>query len=179
MSGAVLTPTWVILTPDGCDLSGHFSCSGTWRQLTQTGLIEIYFAAAVGLYVQDQVFISDKARHIPAGWNFIIGAFTTISCQPTMAGIPLITVLLQSLQPQTPRKPLFIWVSDIKDAYRKLSGRGLFLVKTEKFPLFNWQRGGTVLHLHTKNNSYYFKERVYSKILTFYVTNIEENKIHV
>lgn len=137
---------------------------GSWRK---TGLIEIYFAAAVGLYVQDQVFISDKARHIPAGWNFIIGAFTTISCQPTMAGIPLITKLLQSLQPQMPRKQLLFWVSDMKDACREMSGRGLFLVKTETFPFFNWQRGGTVLHLHTKNNSYYFKGRVYSKVLTF------------
>lgn len=53
-------------------------------------------AAAV---VQEQVRASDKARHIPGGWNFIRGIFTTISCQPTMTdrpGIPLITKLLQS-----------------------------------------------------------------------------------
>lgn len=49
--------------------------------------------------VQEQVRASDKARHIPGGWNFIRGIFTTISCQPTMTdrpGIPLITKLLQS-----------------------------------------------------------------------------------
>lgn len=49
--------------------------------------------------MQDQVRISDKARHIPGGWNFIRGIFTAISRQPTMTdrpGIPLITKLLQS-----------------------------------------------------------------------------------
>lgn len=54
------------------------------------------FIAAV---LQALVHISDKARHIPGGWNFIRSIFTTISCQPMMTdrpGIPLITKLLQS-----------------------------------------------------------------------------------
>lgn len=54
--------------------------------------------SAAAAVVQDQVRISDKARHIPGRWNFIRGIFTTISCQPTMTdrpGIPLITKLLQ------------------------------------------------------------------------------------
>lgn len=63
--------------------------------------------------LQALVHISDKARHIPGGWNFIRSIFTTISCQPMMTdrpGIPLITKLLQSgnFFPPILGKPLYL-----------------------------------------------------------------------
>lgn len=81
---------------EACDLAGRCSTSQyDERSYLFVNTVDKNQPAAAGV----QVGISDKARHIPGGWNVIRGIFTTISCQPTMTerrGIPLISRLLRS-----------------------------------------------------------------------------------
>lgn len=87
------TVRWIIQNGDEHDLAAQSVSTETSYLCVNTADKNQPVAAVL------QVHISDKARHIPGGWNFIRSIFTTISCQPTMTdrpGIPLITKLLQS-----------------------------------------------------------------------------------
>lgn len=109
--GNTSTARWVILR--------HWWMWPRWSLLMQSAWTERSYLSVnmadknqpATAVVQEQVRVSDKARHIPGGRNFIRGIFTTISCRPTVTdrpGIPLITKLLQSGNFSSPTLPQYL-----------------------------------------------------------------------